>query len=260
METRSVSACRALLAAASVEELPRLIRRFASDERAGVADAVAQARRRVARHKAEIARVKALLEIETTIRESGATYVAGVDEVGRGALAGPLSAGAVVLPADVFIESLNDSKQLLPHVRERVSVEVRKHAVAWHVAHVEAPVIDRMGVTAALRSVMQQALAGLSVTPDHVVVDGLRIGSLGYPETAVVKGDARVACVAAASCIAKVERDAMMVAYATDYPLYLFHVNKGYSTPEHLRALSEHGPCDLHRRCYAPCNDDPTLF
>lgn len=259
MDTRSVAACRALLSIAAVTELPELIVSLESDERAGVRAAVTQARRRLERHEAEVARVRALFHLERSLREGGARYIAGVDEVGRGALAGPLTAAAVVLPADVFIEHLDDSKRLRPPLRERVSEAVRDSAVSFHVAHVSAEEIDALGVASALRTAMRRAIQGLSVAPDHVVIDGLPVGT-GYPETAVVKGDATVACIAAASVIAKVERDAMMVRFAEQYPQFGFEINKGYGTPEHLTAIAAFGPCALHRRCYAPCSDHPTLF
>lgn len=254
-----IDECRAMLAAASVEELPRLIRRFRSDPRKGVADALAAARRRLKRARMEDDRLLALAVMQTELHEAGFTVVAGVDEVGRGALAGPLTAAAVIISVESVVPGLNDSKLLTPERRQEVAAVVWEVAEAWCVSHVEPGEIDHFGMTQANRLAMRRALDGLGVALDHTLVDGID-GNLGLPCTTVVDGDAKVACIAAASVIAKVTRDALMLELDASYPGYGLAQNKGYSTAEHLAAIRRLGPSEIHRRSFAPCNDDPTLF
>jgi ribonuclease HII len=254
---------RALFAAAAADPdgLRRLVRTFAPDDRKGVSDAVAVARRRLERYRAENERLLALHATQAALHDQGFAVVAGVDEVGRGGLAGPLTAAAVVLPVTAVVPRLNDSKLLTPEQREQVAVVVRETALAFAVAHVEPAEIDHFGMTQANRLAMRRALDGLGVVLDHVLIDGID-GKLGLTCacTTVIDGDAKVACIAAASVVAKVTRDAIMVELDSRYPGYGFARNKGYSTPDHLVALRELGPSEVHRRSFAPCKDDPRLF
>lgn len=248
----SVAQVEAALRCASGGSLRRLIERYQDDPRRGVQAAIGAARARDKRRATESSRLSALYRLERSLYEQGCVAVAGIDEVGRGAIAGPLTAGACVLPPSPKIEGVNDSKQLTPAKRRELDERIRSIAVCCSVAHVTAEEIDAIGMTAALREVMVRAIAGLAVAPDHVVVDGRPVG-VHLAETAVVKGDAKVAAIAAASIIAKVERDALMVAYANEHPQYGFEVNKGYGTTEHFEAVASHGLCVLHRRSF--CRD-----
>jgi ribonuclease HII len=252
----SVAACKAELARATGEELRALVTFYGSDARSGVRDAVSAAVRRIERERAEAQRLERMHELENELRANGFAVVAGVDEVGRGALAGPVSAAAVVLPAGARITGLDDSKRLTPERRAVVAERIRSEAVCVGVAHVPAHIVDALGMTAAVRCAMERALALLRPPADHAITDGLRVG-LPMPETPVVKGDASIAAVAAASVVAKVERDTLMASIASHYPEWEFHANKGYGTPEHLHAIAVHGICPLHRRSFAPCNEDP---
>lgn len=256
-----MDAIRSALSSADTSALPGLIRRHKDDERKGVADAVEVARRRLKRARAEDRRLLGLNEMQAALHEQGFVVVAGVDEVGRGSLAGPLTAGAVILSVDAVIPGLNDSKLLTPERREDVAAAIREAAEAWAVAHVEAAEIDHFGMTQANRLAMRRALEALARALDHVLVDGIdgRLG-MSCPCTTVIDGDAKVACIAAASVVAKVTRDALMVELETLHPGYGFAQNKGYSTAEHLLALRTIGPSDVHRRSFAPCSDDPRLF
>lgn len=255
----SVEECRQLLADADVEQLPGLIRRYRKDVRSGVQSALDAAKRRLKAHQAEERRLDALCGLEDSLRAQGYTVVAGVDEVGRGALAGPLTAGAVIFAPGVRIRYLNDSKLLTPEQREMLAHEIKNVAISWHVAHVTADVLDSVGMTAALRRAMHAAIAGLTPAPDHVVIDGLPM-HLGMRETAVVKGDSKVAAIAAASVIAKVTRDALMRDFETVYPGYDFAGNKGYGTTDHQAAIGRLGLCDIHRRSFSPCGGTLPLF
>ncbi len=178
--------------------------------------------------------------------------VAGVDEAGRGALAGPVAAAAVVLPAGCRIEGLADSKVLTPARRARVAVQIRAAARAYAVAFVPAPEIDRINILQASLCAMAEAVARLPGGVAHVLVDGRHCPELPCPATAVVGGDARVASISAASVLAKEARDAWMRYCDVQEPCYRFARHKGYPSAEHRRALSEHGPGQQHRRSYAP--------
>lgn len=252
---------RTALANASMSYLPRLIARHKDDPRKGVQDAVQVARRRLKKWRAENRRLIALYDMQTELHEQGFACIAGVDEVGRGCLAGPLTAAAVILPVECVVPGLNDSKQLLPEKREEVAAVVRDVAEAWAVAHVEPAEIDHFGMTQANRLAMRRALEALATTLDHVLVDGIDAAlGMSCACTSVIDGDAKVACISAASVVAKVTRDALMIELDVVYPGYGLAQNKGYSTAEHLAALRALGPSDIHRRSFAPCNDDPTLF
>jgi ribonuclease HII len=247
----SVSDVRQRLAQLKGTRLRDYAATLADDERAGVRDAVQAALSRDRARAREADRLRRLYRLELELAGSGCAVVAGVDEVGRGALAGPLTAGACVLPPRPRIVGLNDSKKLTPSARERLAEEIRCTSTSWSVAHVSADQVDALGMTAALRRVMCLALDGLSAAPDHVVVDGHPM-RLCESETSVVKGDAKVAAIAAASIVAKVARDALMIELAETYPAYGFDVNKGYGTAEHLRAIAEQGPSSVHRRSFIP--------
>jgi ribonuclease HII len=258
-ETPSISEIRALLDSARSRELASLISRFESDSRSGVVSACESARKRHAAEKAEVGRLQALYRMEGELRTAGCAAVVGLDEVGRGALAGPISVGAVVLPESPHIPLLDDSKKLRPEVRAQVAMRIRDVAIAYTVVHVSADEVDSMGVTAALRKAFVSALETLPMTPDRVLLDGLPMG-VSDVETAVVKGDSLVAAIAAASVLAKVTRDELMVSLAETHPEYGFHINKGYGTAEHMAAIAEYGLCPLHRRSFVHGGGTQTLF
>jgi ribonuclease HII len=256
----TITEARAMLARADRVDLPRLIRRFSRDPRAGVRALAAAAGARLARRQAEEERLQRLMARQLALEALGVGVVAGIDEVGRGALAGPVTACAVVLAADCSIDGLDDSKRLSRERRLHVADAVRTRSLAFCVAHVGPAEIDRWGIGPATRMAWAEALDGLSLQIDHVLVDGNDPGALRIPTTAVVKGDSSVACIAAASVVAKVVRDALMVACAADHPGYGLDVNFGYGTPEHLDALSQRGPSPIHRLSFAPCATQDRLF
>jgi ribonuclease HII len=178
--------------------------------------------------------------------------IAGVDEAGRGPLAGPVVAAAVVLDPRFPIDGLRDSKQLSAARREQLAVLIRARAVAWSVGRADASDIDRINILQATLLAMARAVAGLRTPPQHVLVDGLHCPRLPCSVEAVVGGDRRVASISAASILAKVTRDAEMVQLDGRYPQYGFSRHKGYPTVEHREALRQHGPCPFHRRSFAP--------
>lgn len=178
--------------------------------------------------------------------------VCGVDEAGRGPLAGPVYAAAVILDPRHPIEGLADSKKLAPRRREALAIEIRSHATAWAVASASVEEIDSINILQASLLAMQRAVEGLAVTPRQVLVDGLHRPRLAMPVQAIVRGDATVASIAAASILAKVARDAEMLVLHRRHPQYGFDRHKGYPTGAHLRALREHGVSAAHRRTFAP--------
>jgi ribonuclease HII len=199
-------------------------------------------------------------EFERALRQQGVMRIAGVDEAGRGPLAGPVVAAAVVLPAHwleaglpMALQGLNDSKQLTASQREQYFTALLNCAeVGYAIAHVEAGIIDDINILQATQRAMQQALAQLEPPPQHVLVDGPPVKVLRFPQTAIVQGDARSYSIAAASVLAKVTRDRMMLEYDRQWPAYGFAKHKGYGTAKHLEAIAEHGPCPIHRRSFAP--------
>ena len=196
-------------------------------------------------------RLRCTLKFEKLAWATGARLVAGVDEVGRGSLFGPVVAAAVILNPLYRIRGLRDSKLLLAERREVLCARIREHAIAWSVASVDAARIDQINIYHASREAMQQAVAALQPAAEHLLVDAMKL-HCDLPQHAIIHGDALSASIAAASIIAKVERDRMMAELDPVFPLYGLRSNKGYSTPKHLAALREHGPCALHRQSFAP--------
>jgi ribonuclease HII len=188
---------------------------------------------------------------EKLARAQGAVTIAGVDEVGRGALFGPVVAAAVILPPDTRIRGLRDSKQLLPEDRERLEVVVRSRAIAFAIEEVDAETIDRVNIYQASRMAMSAAVLRLAVQPDHLLIDALRL-DLPHAQTAIIYGDSLSISIAAASVVAKVYRDRRMCELDAEYPGYGLASHKGYATPEHREALKNLGPCPLHRKSFAP--------
>ena len=230
-----------------------LERSLVADTRKGVRTAVEVARRRLEAEAAEAARLAGMYAFERELAaERGGSVVIGLDEVGRGPLAGPLAVGGVVLNADDPIAGLNDSKQVRPEDREAIAEEVRRRARAWTVQYVEPADIDRVGMTAALRQAFTAAIAEVEaqgVAVDVVLLDGNPL-HLDPREVNVVKGDGKCASIAAASLVAKVARDHVMEAYAEQYPGYGFESNKGYGSEGHMAAIRERGLCPIHRRSF----------
>jgi len=196
-------------------------------------------------------KLKCTLKYEKQAWEAGAKLVAGVDEVGRGSLFGPVVAAAVVLDPRYRIRGLRDSKLLPREERERLAPRIREHSLAWAIAAVDVATIDQINIYWASKRAMEEAVGKLALRPDHLLVDALRI-AFDCKQTPIIHGDALSASIAAASIIAKVERDAMITAWDPVFPEYRLASNKGYSTPHHLKVLREMGPTPLHRLSFAP--------
>jgi len=178
--------------------------------------------------------------------------IAGVDEVGRGPLAGPVVTAAVVLPDEFDLPGLNDSKKLTKKKRELLANLIKEQAVSWAFGEASIEEIDTLNILHATMLAMQRAVSNLSIAPERVLVDGNRTPEFGIPSQAIVGGDGKEPAISAASIIAKVERDGLMAKYALQYPHYGFERNSGYPTKQHRDALVEHGPTSIHRKSFAP--------
>ncbi len=193
------------------------------------------------------------LDHENELRAQGHRLVAGLDEVGRGPLAGPVCAAAVILPNDFHHDVLNDSKKLSERQREKIYEELTgSEQIQWKCVFVEVEEIDRINILQASREAMRRALLGLKKKPHAALIDGLPVPDFPVPQRSIIKGDSISFSIAAASVIAKVTRDRLMHKLHEQYPHYGFAKHKGYGTPTHLKALREHGPCPIHRRSFAP--------
>jgi ribonuclease HII len=201
----------------------------------------------------KLRRRRAVITLERQLWDAGVQIVAGVDEAGRGPLAGPVVAAAVVFPAGCKgVKGVNDSKILTEDARDALDRTIRRRALAFALGAASAREIDRINILRASHVAMRRALARLRLDVNHVIVDGLPVPDLGEVQTAVVDGDAKVHCVACASVLAKVARDRLMKRLAARYPQYGWETNVGYGTPEHRRALLEFGPSPHHRLSFAP--------
>ncbi len=199
------------------------------------------------------------LNYELPLWAAGALHLAGLDEAGRGAWAGPVSAAAVILPqaADLCtrLKGVRDSKQMTPRQRFAWAVKIRVIALAWGVGFASHTEIDAMGILPATRLAMQRALAQLALPPQHLLLDAVRLPAVALPQTVLIKGDVHSLSIASASVLAKTARDELLIAWEQEYPGYGFARHKGYGTAAHRLALQMKGPCSLHRFSFAPIRD-----
>ncbi len=206
------------------------------------------ARKRRNAAQAERRRLQRLHRYEIEARGQGFLLVGGIDEVGRGPLAGPVVAACVVTDGPLMLRGLNDSKQVPPERRAELALEIQARATAWAIGEASVAEIDRLNIYWASVLAMERALAALGAAPHYLLTDAVRIKSYAGPQLPVIKGDAKCATVAAASIVAKVHRDALLVELGRRFPQYGFAEHKGYATQRHLDALAAHGPCEHHRR------------
>ncbi len=249
--SQTVADIRARLAKVDAQEFAVLERSLCADTRKGVQQALVQTRHRLQAEAAEQQRLEAMYAFERKIAQG--KLVVGLDEVGRGPLAGPLTVGAVVLRSDApLIAGLNDSKQVAESKRPQIAEEIKQSALAWALVNIEPKKIDEQGISACLRQAFSQAIADIEeqgVHPEVVLLDGNPL-HLDPREINVVHGDARCASIAAASILAKVSRDALMVSYDAQYPGYDFASSKGYGSARHRAAIIEKGLTPLHRASF----------
>lgn len=239
---------KALKAKLENEFSEELLQEIQQDARKGVQSIFKAYKRKLLEHE----RIHELYKYEREAWARGHNLVAGVDEVGRGPLAGPVVIASVILPHDCFIEKLNDSKKLSEATREKLYDIILAKAIAVSRAVIDEKTIDRINIYQATMNGMYEAIYGLNPKPDEVLIDAVKLNKLEIPTTSIIKGDAKSASIAAASIVAKVERDRMMKEMDKIYPEYEFAKNKGYGTAEHLTALKKYGPCKIHRHSFEP--------
>ena len=247
-EARKIAQIKAELQAAEENMLPSFILEYERDERAGVMKLVDQAKRRLQALEDEKARTQRLKIYEGQYADRG--YVCGIDEVGRGPLAGPVVAGAVILPEDCDILYINDSKKLSEKKREELYDVIMEHAVATGIGMVSPARIDEINILQATYEAMRMAIQNLSVTPDILLNDAVTIPQVAIPQVPIIKGDAKSISIGAASIIAKVTRDRLMKEYDREMPEYGFARTKGYGSAEHIEAIRVHGASPIHRRTF----------
>lgn len=245
---RKVSTIKEQLASTADDRLPSFIREFAPDERAGVQKLVESARKRYEKFEAEIARTETLKKYEKEY--DNYTYICGIDEVGRGPLAGPVVAGAVILPKACDILYINDSKKLSAAKREELYDVIMEKAVATGIGMVGPERIDDINILQATYEAMRQAIDKLDPSPDLLLNDAVTIPGVSIRQVPIIKGDAKSISIGAASIIAKVTRDRLMETYEDIYPGYGFKRNKGYGSAEHIEAIKKYGPTPIHRRTF----------
>lgn len=239
---------KAIFQAAQITELPELIRHYGQDDRSGVKAAVNRARKQLEALEKECRRTEAMKRYEREYEAFGA--VCGIDEVGRGPLAGPVVAGAVILPKDCGILYLNDSKQLSEKKREELYGIIMEQAVAVGLGCVGPERIDEINILQATYEAMREAIGQLKQRPDVLLNDAVTIPMVDIRQVPIIKGDAKSVSIAAASIVAKVTRDRMMVEYDGLFPEYGFASNKGYGSAGHIEALRKYGPAPIHRKSF----------
>ena len=199
----------------------------------------------------EIERLNILKEFETNLYKTGIKYIAGIDEAGRGPLAGPVVVGITIMKPESFIEGINDSKKISEKKREMLYDKITEEAVDWAVGSIAQNEIDKINILNATKKALHMAIDNLKVKPDRILVDALEhIDTCGIPYTSIIKGDAKIYSISAASIIAKVTRDRIMQEYDEIYPQYGFTNHKGYGTAKHIQAIKQYGPCPLHRKTF----------
>lgn len=245
---QKIGEIREILQAASVDELPAFIVAYENDERAGVQALINKAKKKRLDYEKELLRTEKMKEYER--KYASFSYICGIDEVGRGPLAGPVVAGAVILPRDCQILYLNDSKQLSEKKREELYEVIMENAVSTGLGFVSPERIDEINILQATYEAMRQAIGKLEKEPDLLLNDAVTIPGVEIRQVPIIKGDAKSVSIAAASIIAKVTRDRLMVQYDEIYPEYGFASNKGYGAAAHIEALKKYGPTPIHRRSF----------
>lgn len=232
-----------------LENYEEFIAKYETDERKGVQTIITSAKNKLQKLKLERERLENMTVFEKKYRGQY-TVICGIDEAGRGPLAGPVVAGACILPKEEEILYLNDSKKLSPAKREELYEEITRKALAWSVGIASPERIDQINILQATYEAMRNAIADLKITPDLLLVDAVTIPKLQTKQVGIIKGDAKSVSIAAASILAKVTRDRMMDQYDEVYPEYGFIKHKGYGTAEHIAALKKYGPCPIHRQSF----------
>ena len=233
-----------------IEKIPEKLLAFKEDSRKSVSNLIKKFEKKYSSHIAELERLSKMSIFESEYRKKGFSLIAGTDEAGRGPLAGPVCAAAVILPEDCIIKGLNDSKKLSAKKRDELFDEIKEKAISYSIIMEPPSVIDEINILQATYSAMRKAVNSLSPAPDFLLADAVTIPNLETPQMGIIKGDAKSVSIAAASILAMVTRDRFMVEIAKLYPEYKFESNKGYGSAEHILALKTFGPTPIHRKTF----------
>lgn len=247
---KSIKAIDEELKVLSLDDLPTALTGYEKDERKGVHNLIKKYYKKITDHQKLVDHFKVMNQFEEELIEQGYSYIAGIDEVGRGPLAGPVVSAVVILPKNHGLLGLDDSKKLSAKKREELYDQILEVAVDYAVGIVDVQTIDEINILEATYVAMEQAINKLEQKPDHILVDAVTIPRIDIPQTPIIGGDGKSNTIAAASIVAKVTRDRMMVNFADIYPEYYFQSNKGYGSSDHVEALKLYGPCPLHRQSF----------
>ncbi len=250
MSRETIAAIRKELEAAGLQQMREIEEKYGQDERAGVGRLLEAYRRRMEKLEAEYSRIEAMKAYEREYWEQGYRCICGIDEAGRGPLAGPVVAGAVILPRDCNILYINDSKKLSPKKREELYGQIMEEAVSVGVGYAGPERIDEINILQATYEAMRMAVSKLSEKPDVLLNDAVCIPGISVRQVPIVKGDGKSLSIAAASIIAKVTRDRLMEEYDRRFPEYGFAAHKGYGSAAHIRAIQQYGPSPIHRKSF----------
>lgn len=235
------------LSSFNIDTLQEEIEKYTGDQRAAICKLIEKYRKKIERFKKEQERLVQMNQYEDQLHKLGIEYVAGVDEAGRGPLAGPVFAAAVIFPKGTRIEGINDSKKINEKKREELYDIIIEKAISYSIQSVDEKEIDNINILNAAHQAMVKAVQALHTQPQHVLIDGNPVTVMPLPNTCIVKGDSKSISIAAASILAKVTRDRYILRLAETYPQYGFEKNKGYGTPDHIEAIKKNGLCPIHR-------------
>ena len=237
---KSISEIKEIFNNADIKSIPNLIEEFSSDERKGVQNIIASGKKNYDKYIAELERLEVISAFEKKYASQGIEYIGGIDEVGRGPLAGPVVTACVILPIGCKILGVNDSKKLSAKKRDELFDIIMEKAVS----------IDDINILQATYKAMQQAINNMPIKPQQLLVDAVTIPNIDIPQEPIIKGDAKSISIGAASIVAKVTRDRMMAEYAKTYPMYDFDSNMGYGSKTHIEAIKKYGLCPIHRKSF----------
>jgi ribonuclease HII len=247
---KKISEISEMLQECTYDEFIIIRRELEADERVGIRNLLSRFEKKFENEKKIIEKYNNRKRYELQLLEQGYKYIAGVDEVGRGPLAGPVYAAAVILNPQIDILEIRDSKKLSEVQRNRISEEIKSKCIAYSIAYATEEEIDRFNILNATKLAMKRAINNLAVKPEHILIDALMLDEITIPQTAIIKGDDLSVSIGAASIIAKVERDTYMDSISHKYPEYLFSKNKGYGTNDHVEAIKRNGICSVHRKTF----------
>ncbi len=248
-DNKKIGEIKKLFEETPIENKLEIVEQFRTDTRAGVQKLIVSAEKQHDAYLDELERCDYMLSFEQELYDNGAEFIAGVDEVGRGPLAGPVVTCAVVLPKGVKILYANDSKKLSKAMREKLCDEIMEKALSVQISSESVETIDKVNILEATKLAMKKSVESLTVKPSHVLVDATTL-NIDIPQTSIIKGDEKSMSIACASIVAKVYRDKMMKSFNELYPNYFFDKNKGYGSAEHIKAIKEHGITPIHRKTY----------